>query len=60
MRPDPLQRFPLPGWHGTAYLKAIVTNPRIEVGDISSTTTARAEHFEAAACVYHFDFVGDG
>ncbi len=59
-RPDPLQRFPLPGWHGTAYLKAIVTNPRIEVGDFSYYDDSRGpEHFEARCVRYHFDFVGD-
>lgn len=59
-RPDPFQRFPLPGWHGTAYLKAIVTNPRIEVGDFSYYDDSRGpEHFEARCVRYHFDFVGD-
>ncbi|MCU0819143.1 MAG: CatB-related O-acetyltransferase [Beijerinckiaceae bacterium] len=59
-RPDPFQRFPLPGWHGTAYLKAIVTNPRIEVGDFSYYDDSRGpEHFEARCVRYHFEFVGD-
>lgn len=59
-RPDPLARNPLPGWHGTAYLKAIVTNPHIEVGDFSYYDDSRGpEHFEARCVRYHFDFIGD-
>jgi virginiamycin A acetyltransferase len=59
-RPDPFARFPLPGWAGTAYLKTVVTNPRIEVGDFSYYDDSRGpEHFEARCVRYHFDFVGD-
>lgn len=59
-RPDPLSRRPVPGWGGTAYLKAVVTNPRIEVGDFSYYDDSRGpEHFEARCVRYHFDFVGD-
>lgn len=59
-RPDPLARYPLPGWAGTAYLKAIVKNPRIEVGDFSYYDDSRGpEHFEARCVRYHFEFVGD-
>lgn len=58
--PDPLQRNPLPGWHGTAYLRAIVNDPRIEVGDFSYYDDSRGpEHFVARCVRYHFDFVGD-
>jgi virginiamycin A acetyltransferase len=58
--PDPTQRHPIPGWKGTAYLKAIVTNPRILVGDFSYYDDSRGpEHFEARCVRYHFDFVGD-
>ena len=34
--PAPLTRHPIPGWKGTAFLKAIVDNPLIEVGDLFS------------------------
>lgn len=59
-RPDPLARYPLPGWAGTAYLKAVVSNPRIEVGEFSYYDDSRGpEHFEARCVRYHFDFIGD-
>jgi virginiamycin A acetyltransferase len=58
--PDPNVRHPIPGWRGTAYLKAIVKNPLIEVGDFSYYDDSRGpEHFEARCVRYHFDFVGD-
>lgn len=58
--PDPTTRHPVPGWKGTAYLKAIVKNPLIEVGDFSYYDDSRGpEHFEARCVRYHFDFVGD-
>ncbi|MCA1952927.1 MAG: CatB-related O-acetyltransferase [Hyphomicrobiales bacterium] len=58
--PDPLSRQPIPGWRGTAYLRAIVDDPRIEIGDFSYYDDSRGpEHFVARCVRYHFDFVGD-
>ena len=58
--PDPLNPRPVPGWHGTRYLKSIVTNPQIVVGDYSYYDDSRGpEHFEARCVRYLFDFVGD-
>jgi virginiamycin A acetyltransferase len=58
--PDPLARQPIPGWRGTAYLRAIVDDPRIEIGDFSYYDDSRGpEHFVARCVRYHFDFVGD-
>ncbi|PTM40234.1 CatB-related O-acetyltransferase [Bosea sp. 124] len=58
--PDPLTRHPIPGWKGTAFLKAIVDHPLIEVGDYSYYDDSRGpEHFVARCVRYHFDFVGD-
>jgi virginiamycin A acetyltransferase len=58
--PDPTVLHPIPGWKGTAYLKQVVTNPRIEVGDFSYYDDSRGpQHFEARCVRYHFDFVGD-
>jgi virginiamycin A acetyltransferase len=58
--PDPLTRHPIPGWKGTAFLKAIVDNPLIEVGDYSYYDDSRGpEHFVARCVRYHFDFIGD-
>lgn len=58
--PDPLTRHPIPGWKGTAFLKAIVDSPLIEVGDYSYYDDSRGpEHFVARCVRYHFDFLGD-
>lgn len=58
--PDPLTRHPIPGWKGTAFLKAIVDHPMIEVGDYSYYDDSRGpEHFVARCVRYHFDFIGD-
>jgi len=58
--PDPTLRHPIAGWKGTAYLRAIVRNPLIEVGDFSYYDDSRGpEHFEARCVRYHFDFIGD-
>jgi virginiamycin A acetyltransferase len=58
--PDPFALQPVAGWHGTRYLKAIVRNPQIVVGDYSYYDDSRGpEHFEARCVRYLFDFVGD-
>jgi virginiamycin A acetyltransferase len=58
--PDPASLHPVEGWKGTRYLKSIVTNPLITVGDYSYYDDSRGpEHFEARCVRYHFDFVGD-
>jgi virginiamycin A acetyltransferase len=58
--PDPLARQPIPGWHGTAYLKGIVDHPLIEVGDYSYYDDPVGPEKFVGRCVrYHFDFVGD-
>jgi virginiamycin A acetyltransferase len=58
--PDPDVLHPIHGWKGTAYLKQVVTNPLIEVGDFSYYDDSRGpQHFEARCVRYHFDFVGD-
>jgi virginiamycin A acetyltransferase len=59
-KPDPTALNPIKGWSGTALLRQIVKNPRIEVGDFSYYDDSRGpEHFEARCVRYHFDFVGD-
>ena len=58
--PDPQTRHPIPGWKGTAFLKAIVDHPLVEVGDYSYYDDSRGpEHFLARCVRYHFDFIGD-
>jgi virginiamycin A acetyltransferase len=58
--PDPMNLRPVPTWHGTRYLKSIIKNPQIVVGDYSYYDDSRGpEHFEARCVRYLFDFVGD-
>jgi virginiamycin A acetyltransferase len=58
--PDPLTRHPIRSWKGTAFLKAIVDHPLIEVGDYSYYDDSRGpEHFVARCVRYHFEFIGD-
>ena len=58
--PDPSTRHPIPGWKGTAFLKAVVDHPLIEIGDYSYYDDSRGpEHFVARCVRYHFDFIGD-
>ena len=57
---DPLTRHPIAGWKGTAFLRAVVEHPNIEVGDYSYYDDSRGpEHFVARCVRYHFPFVGD-
>jgi virginiamycin A acetyltransferase len=58
--PDPLSPSPVPDWHGTRYLRSIVKNPRIIVGDYSYYDDSRGpEHFEARCVRYLFDATND-
>jgi virginiamycin A acetyltransferase len=58
--PDPLSPSPVPGWGGTRYLRSIVRNPRIVVGDYSYYDDSRGpEHFEARCVRYLFDATTD-
>ncbi len=58
--PDPKTLHPIPGWKGTAFLKAFVDHPLVEVGDYSYYDDSRGpEHFLARCVRYHFDFIGD-
>lgn len=57
--PDPNQKFPLPQYDRLCFLKNVITNPNIEVGDYTYY-----DDFEDVAnfeknVKYHFDFTGD-
>ncbi len=57
--PDPNCRYPLPDYQRLVYLKTIVTNPNIIVGDYTYYDDfENPENFERNVR-YHFDFVGD-
>lgn len=57
--PDPKQKFPLPDYNRLCFLKNVITNPNIIVGDYTYY-----DDFEDVAnfeknVKYHFDFTGD-
>ncbi|MGB3613707.1 MAG: CatB-related O-acetyltransferase, partial [Elainellaceae cyanobacterium] len=57
--PSPETKHPITGQTRLVYLKAVVTNPNILVGDYTYYDDAdRPEDFERNV-LYHFDFVGD-
>ena len=59
MGPDPSSVHPIPGVNQIVFLKNIVTNPNIQVGDYTYLDDPDgAQNFEKNV-LYHFDFIGD-
>ncbi|PSR12016.1 MAG: chloramphenicol acetyltransferase [Bacteroidetes bacterium] len=57
--PDPNTTFPLPHYNRLCFLKNIIKNPNIIVGDYTYYDDFEdVQHFEKNV-KYHFDFVGD-
>lgn len=57
--PNPATKFPLAHYDRLCFLKNIITNPNIEVGDYTYYDDFETvENFEKNV-KYHFDFVGD-
>lgn len=57
--PSPEIHYPLPGQTRLVYLKNIITNPNIVVGDYTYYDDfENPENFEKNV-LYHFDFIGD-
>lgn len=57
--PDPNRRYPLPGVARLVFLKSVIENPRILVGDYTYyDDPAGPERFEDRV-LYHFDFEED-
>ena len=57
--PSPDTKYPIDGQTRLVYLKTIVTNPNIIVGDYTYYDDfERPENFERNV-LYHFDFIGD-
>jgi virginiamycin A acetyltransferase len=57
--PDPTSRHPMAGQTRLVYLKNILTNPNIVVGDYTYYDDfENPENFERNV-LYHFDFIGD-
>lgn len=58
--PEPDDPHPLKGFPQVGYLKPLVSNPNILVGDYSYYDDPDGpEHFESRCVLYHFPFVGD-
>ena len=58
--PDPDQPYPIPGQKRVAFLKPLITNPLISVGDYTYYDDPDGpEAFEQNNVLYHFDFLGD-
>src|SRR5580765_1656979 len=59
MAPDSTMPFPLPNYNRLCFLKNIIRNPNIEVGDYTYYDDFdNVENFEKNV-KYHFDFTGD-
>ncbi|WP_319497136.1 CatB-related O-acetyltransferase [uncultured Cohaesibacter sp.] len=58
--PNPDAPYPIPAFKRTAFLKPLITNPLIEVGDYTYYDDPEApEAFEHKNVLYHYDFLGD-
>jgi virginiamycin A acetyltransferase len=58
--PSPDDPHPMKGFPQVGFLKPLVKNPRIEVGEYTYYDDPDGpEHFEARCVLYHFPFVGD-
>ncbi|EHL29757.1 CatB-related O-acetyltransferase [Legionella drancourtii] len=59
MHPNPNELYPVPNSERTAFLKNIITNPNIIVGDFTYyDDPENIRNFEKNV-LYHFDFIGD-
>lgn len=59
MHLDPEMLYPIPGSERTAFLKHIVKNPNIIVGDYTYYDDPVDVHNFEKNVLYHFDFIGD-
>jgi virginiamycin A acetyltransferase len=58
--PDPLDPHPVPGQPRIGFLKAIVRQPNIEIGDFTYYDDPDGpEHFVSRCVRHHYDFIGD-
>lgn len=58
--PSPDDPHPLKGFAQVGYLKPLVHNPNIVIGDYSYYDDPDGpEHFESKCVLYHFPFIGD-
>jgi virginiamycin A acetyltransferase len=58
--PDPMTPHPMTGFPQVGFLKPLLKNPNVVVGEYTYYDDPDGpEHFEAKCVLYHFDFVGD-
>jgi virginiamycin A acetyltransferase len=57
--PNPNTKFPLDQYQKLCFLKNIITNPNIEVGDYTYYDDFEDVHNFEKNVKYHFDFIGD-
>jgi virginiamycin A acetyltransferase len=57
--PDPGQKFPLPHYNRLCFLKNVISNPNIIVGDFTYYDDFEDSHLFEKNVLYHFDFIGD-
>ena len=58
--PSPDDRFPIAGHKGVCYIKNVIRNPNIIVGDYTYyDAPEEPEKFEEKNVLYHYDFIGD-
>jgi virginiamycin A acetyltransferase len=58
--PSPFERYPLPGFPQVGFLKPLITNPYIVVGDYTYYDDPNGpQRFEADCVLYHYPFIGD-
>ena len=59
MHPNPNDLYPIPGSQRTAFLKGIIKNPNIIVGDYTYYDDPEDVYNFEKNVLYHFDFIGD-
>lgn len=57
--PNPNSVFPMPGIRSFCFLKNVVTNPNIIVGDYTYYDDLQSPLSFENNVLYHFDFIGD-
>ena len=56
--PNPNRKYPLDDYEGICYLKNVIKNPNIIVGDYTYYDGKDPENFENNV-LYHYNFIGD-
>lgn len=57
--PDPMTPYPMPDYHRVGFLKPLLDNPLIEVGDYTYYDDPEGPETFAKNVLYHYDFIGD-